>query len=68
MNEWYQGLIENRPVSIFLCDDWQMDYLLTEGETYPPRVLEACERIRAAKMRSLSGCKRVLAENGWTNA
>lgn len=67
MNRWYLGQIEGWPVEVFLCDDFSMDYYLSEEFDYPAHVMEACERIRASKMRSLSGCKRVLAENGWSS-
>lgn len=71
MNRWYLGYIEGLPVDVFLADDYSMDYYLDDpldGSGYPQSVIDACERIRAAKMRSLAGCKRVLAENGWSNS
>lgn len=68
MNQWYNGWIEGLPVSIFVSDDWQMDYLLDEDTPYPENVVQACEAIRASRMRSLSGVEKTLRENGWSNS
>lgn len=67
MNKWYNGWIESLPVSIFVSDDWQMDYLLDDGVEYPVNIVQACEAIRASRMRSLSGVEKTLRENGWSN-
>lgn len=66
MNQWHLGYIKDTLVYIFLSDDYQMDYLV-ETERYPKSVEAACERIRASRPRSVNGCQKVLAENGWHN-
>lgn len=75
MNRWYPGYIEGYLVEVFLSDDYALDYFLPQSEDctspdceYPPRVLEACERIRGSNIRSLSGAQKVLRDNGWSNA